>query len=95
MESKPQEYDQGNPPNFGQMLELVASGNSIGFVVFSNEWGISYRILEPGNVEATPGEGETLLPMSPEDARQMLTDLADAPEELAEGGTYQANTPSN
>lgn len=96
MESEPSMFSEENPPTFGDLLALVASGESSGFTVFSADGAIGYAIFEPGEVNEGPEDGETWVPMTPEDAQGMIDELTlDAAEELLEIGRQDAHPPSS
>ena len=93
MENLRSNYSEENPPTFGDLLRLVASGEALGFTVFSNDGGIGYTFSESVNDPCLPGLGETLLPMTSEEAQVMIKDLEeDGPEELQALGRLAIDT---
>ena len=77
-----------DPPTFGEMLRLVANGETLGFVVVHKKHGISYRILDPGVQPGAPEKGETLVPMTSEEAQDLIDFIGEDSDELDERGTH-------
>jgi hypothetical protein len=96
MNKEPSQFDEDNPPSFGALLALVATGDAKGFTIFGADGGIGYAIFEPGEDIDAPGAGETWVPMPAQDAGEMIACLqAEAPEELLELGRLAINPSQN
>jgi hypothetical protein len=81
------EFDDDAPPTFGEVLELVASGEMLGFTVFDKDGDISYSFCDVDEPLEPSPLGELRLPMLPEEARDMLVALREeSAEELDETG---------
>jgi hypothetical protein len=70
------ELDDENPPTFAEVLTAVVKGKILGFYVMDDEGDISYSFRENED-ELDPLEpGELRLPMTREQAQEMLDELS-------------------
>jgi len=75
--------EQEPVPTFEDVLQAVANGDYLGFTIFDDA-GINYTFCEIGESLGPLAMDELRLPMSPQDAQDMLDGLREDDEGLEE-----------